>query len=89
MARLTAMRCTGERQLMIGEPISIGGAGLDQPQRLQRLDGRTRKHRTIDIAAHECSGAIGIHDCDRAAVPAFDDGTTQYLNQNRIGHDSP
>jgi hypothetical protein len=74
---------------MIGKPISIGSAGLDQPQRLQRLDGRTRKHRAIDIAAHERSSTISIHDRDRAAMAAFDDGTAQYLYQNRIGHDSP
>ena len=89
MTRLAAVRRAGERQLVIGKPIAIGGAGLDQPQRLQRLDGRARKHWAIDIAAREYSSAIGIHDRNRTAMAAFDDGAAQYLYQNRIGHDSP
>ena len=32
------------------QPVAVGGAALDQRQRLQRLDGRARKDRPLDIA---------------------------------------
>ena len=89
MTRLAAVRRTGERQFVFGESVAIGGAALDQPQRLQCLDRRAWKHRAVDIATRERSSAIGIHDRDRAAMAAFDHGAAQNLNQNRIVHDSP
>ena len=89
MTALAAVRRTGERQLLIGDAIAVGGAGLDHAQRLQRLDRRARKYRAIDVAQCEHGATISIHDRDRAAVAAFHDGAAHNLDQNRIGHDSP
>ena len=86
---LAAMGRTGERQLLIGEPIAIGGARFDQRQRLQGLHGRARKHRAIDIAERQHTRAVRIHDRDRAAMAALHQHAAQYLDQNGIGHASP
>ena len=48
--RLTGVRGAGERDLMLGEPETVGGAALDQGQRLEGLQGGAREDRTVDVA---------------------------------------
>ena len=64
MAGLAAMRRAGERELLLGETEAIGGARLDQHQRLQRLDRRARIDRPLDVAERKHASPIGIDHRD-------------------------
>src|SRR5262249_34877512 len=50
MTGLATVRGAGERELLRGKAVAVDGPGLDQHQRLQRLDRRTRKRRPGDVA---------------------------------------
>ena len=72
MAGLAAMRRAGKRQFLLAQAVAVRGAGFDQRQRLQRLDGRARKDRPLDVAERQHGSPVGIDDRDGAAVAAFD-----------------
>ena len=62
MRRRAGMRGAGERDLGLAELQRVGGAALDQRQRLQRLDGGARKDRLVDFAERERDRAVGVDD---------------------------
>jgi hypothetical protein len=86
MLRLAAMRGAGERQFLIAEAVARGRARFHKLQRLDRLDRRTREHRVLDIAEREREASASITHGNRAAMPAFDQGAAQHLDENGIAH---
>ena len=64
MAGLAAVRRAGERQFLVAEAEAVGRARFDQRQRLQRLDGRARKDRPLDVAERQHRAAVGIDHRD-------------------------
>ncbi len=60
VARLAGMRGTGQRQFRMAEAIAVGGSALDQRQGLQRLDGRARIDRLLDVADREDDAACRV-----------------------------
>lgn len=86
MWRLTGMRGAGQRQLPITEAVGIGSAALDQRQRLDRLDRRTREHRLCRVADLPDGLAVGVEDGNSAAMGALDESAAQDFDQNRICH---
>jgi len=81
-----AMGCLrqGQFTLAIAEP--VGRAAFDQRQRLDRLDGGTRKNRLLDIAECEEGPAVGAKNGNRAAMAAFHAVATHYFDEDGIGH---
>ena len=65
------------------KPVAVGGAALDQRQRLQRLHRRARIDRLLDVAQRQHPAAVGIDHRDGAGVPAFHQRAAQDLDQNR------
>jgi hypothetical protein len=86
MPRLAGMRGAGQRQLFVAEAESVGGAGLDQRQGLQRLDRGARENRRCHIADGQHASAVGIGHGDGAAMPALDQRPAQDFDQNRVIH---
>jgi hypothetical protein len=84
--RLAAVRRTGERQMRVGEREALGCARFDQHQRLQRLHGRARIDQSVDVAQGQHRCAVGIDHRYGAAVAAFDVGTADGFDEDRIGH---
>jgi len=84
MDRLAAMRGAGERDLGIAQTEPLGGAGLHQRQGLQRLYGRAREDRAVDVApgTHHAAGGID-HGCG-AGVTALDHLAAGRLDQDWI-----
>jgi hypothetical protein len=60
VARLAVVRRAGDRQLLVVEAEPVGGAALDQRDRLQHLDRRARKDRPIDVAERDQPLAVGV-----------------------------
>jgi hypothetical protein len=81
------MRGATQRDLRVGKAISVGGAGLDQRQRLQRLYRRSRKHRPLDVAEGQNFAAVGVDDDPRATVKLLDARASRDLNHDGVGHD--
>ncbi len=85
MERLAAVRGRGERDLGVAQPEGVGGAGLDQRQRLQRLDGRAREDRARGIAAGERHAAPHVDHGVGGAMAALDGVAASHLDDDRIG----
>ncbi len=85
VARLAAMRGAGEGQFGVAEAVAIGGAALDEGQRLQRLDGGAWIDRLVDVADGEDDLAVGVADHCRTAMDAFDHVAAQNLDEDGIG----
>src|SRR5205814_299218 len=83
-----AMRRACERELLMAEPIVLGGARFDQRQSLQCLDGRARIDRAHHVAARQHRTAFGIDHGDGTAMRAFDAAAAQDFDEHRIGHGS-
>ncbi len=82
--RLAAVRGAGERELRLAQPEGVGGAGFDQGQRLQHLDGRARVDRVLDIATRPSEPARRIGDGDSAAMAALHQVAARDLDQDRV-----
>ena len=67
-------------------PSAVGGAALDQRQRLQHLDGRAREDRPLDVAERGDDRAVGIDDGDRAAVHRLARVAAHGFDEDRVVH---
>ena len=74
MGRLTVVRRAGKRDLLVGHRMTLGSAGFDQRQNLNRLDRRARIDDRLGLAPalHEPSGRVDHRDIHQ--VPALDRG---------------
>jgi hypothetical protein len=86
VAGLAGMRGTGQRQLLVAKAVAVGGAGLDQRQRLHRLDRRAREHRGFDFAKAHHHRSVAIHHHGHAAMPAFNDLAAGDFNKDGVLH---
>src|SRR4029077_15482456 len=77
-----------ERKLRLREPVTIGGARLDEAQGLQALDRGARKNALSGLPERQHARPIRIHHHRRAAVLALDRAAARHLDQNRISHRS-
>ena len=87
MQGLAAVRRAGQRDFGRREAEAVRGATLEQRQGLERLHGRAREHRPVDIAERKHDGSVGIEHGDRAFMDGFDDAATCHFGQNRIAHE--
>src|SRR5690606_41638093 len=89
MLRFAGMRCTPKRNLAIAEAKGIGRSAFHKRERLNRLHGRARKNRPLDITdgKHQLAGCVT--DGNGAAMPAFDSAAARNLYQDRIAHSRP
>ena len=83
--RLAAVRGAGQRQLRLADGEALGGAALQQDQRLQGLDRRAREDRPIGLARGMAQRAGGIADRVADAVPALDMLATVDEDSDRNG----
>ena len=83
MVGLAAMRGAGQRQLGLAHPEAVGGAALDQGQRLERLDGRAWIDRLVDVAQGQEDSAVGVGDAQADAMPALHPLAPPHLDRNR------
>ena len=83
MARLAAVRSAGERDMFVAEPETLDGAAFHEGHGLDRLVGRARQDRGIDVAPGLDDGAVGLHHRGNALVPALDDGPSRDLDHHR------
>jgi hypothetical protein len=86
MGRLATVRGAGQRKLLVAKSVTIGGAGFDERQGLQRLDGRTRQDRRRDIADGKHRRSVGIGNRDGAAMAALHHRPAKNFDKNRIAH---
>jgi hypothetical protein len=86
MTLLAAMRGTGEREFFRAEAKAVGGAGFDQHQRLQGLDGGAWKDRAIDVAEREQTPTVRIDYSYRTAMAALNEPSADDFNQGWITH---
>ena len=68
---LAVVRRAGERHVLGRDPEGVGGPGLDQRQRLDRLHRRAREDEAVVRPARD-DGTPGVGDDDPHAVPALD-----------------
>ena len=85
MHRLTAVGRTGQGDLVVAYGKRTGRAGFDQRQRLQRLECRTCKYRSLNIAPGGNQSTAMVDDGGRASMHAFDKRAATDFNQHRIG----
>ena len=83
--RLAVVRCAGDRELLVVEAQAVGGAALDQRDRLQQLDGRARKDRAIDVAERDQPLAVGVEHGDGAAMRRLARVAAHRLDEDRVG----
>ena len=84
MSLLAAMRGASDGELLVAEAKGVGGAALNQRQRLHGLDGGARIDRALDVADAKQHAPIVIGDGDGAAVAALHQASAHHLDQNRI-----
>ena len=80
------MGAAGERDLWRAETEAVGGAALQERQRLQRLDGGAREDRPGDVADGRHHLAVGAHHGDGAGVHALHQGAARELDQDGVAH---
>ena len=85
MGALAIVGSAGERDLGPAHRESIGGTGLDERQRLQRLDGRARIDRPRDVAPSRHDPPVGTHDRGGTAMAALDHVAAGELDEDRVG----
>lgn len=86
MRGFTAVRGAGERKFLVAQSVTIGRAPLQERQRLQRLDRRTRKYRRRYVADRKHRGSIGIGDGDGGAMGALQERPAYDFDKNRVSH---
>ncbi len=86
MRPLTTVRGTGERKLLVAQPVALGSARFHERQSLQGLDRRTREYRRRHVADAEDERAAGIGDGDRAPMAAFRQAAANDFDENRVAH---
>src|SRR5690606_14903711 len=86
MAFGTAMGCASQRNFRITEAETIGCAGFDCGQALDRLDRRAWIDRPVDRTDSEHEPSVWPRDSKRAAMAAFNAVATQHLDEDRVRH---
>ena len=75
----------GERDLVSTHGERVGGPGLQERKRLQRLDGRARIDCAIDVAPGGHHAPPGIHDGGGTPMGAFDHVASGELDEDGVG----
>ena len=86
MGLRAGMRGAGERDLRRAEAEAVGGARLDERDRLQRLDRRAGKDGRGHIADGRHDLAVRPHHGDGAGVHALDQRPARQLDEDGISH---
>src|SRR5688572_27223973 len=81
----TAVRSRAQGQLSCAEAETLEPAGLDERQRLQRLDRRAREEGLPRIAQKVRQPRVRIHHGDRCCVHGFD--AVSPVDSSRRGKD--
>src|SRR6185437_14306076 len=80
MVLTSRMRRAAERNLLVAEPKAVRGAARDKRQSLERLDGRARINRPIDVAEGHHHPALRIDDRAGSAMGGFDKAAARSLD---------
>ena len=83
MLFFSGVACTGQRDLALAEIEGIGGPGLDQSKRLERLDGRTGIDRSLQIPRPGNDRPRTIDDGVADTMTAFRHRPPGHLDDNR------
>src|SRR5260221_1182561 len=84
LPRLARVRRADERQVLRRELESLGGAVLDQRQRLERLRRGAPERDRLGIAGCGDERTVGVHDRDVHAVARLDDGASPQLDDHAL-----
>src|SRR5215831_5244290 len=87
MHDIAAMRGASDGELIVSKPEGVCGAALDERDRLDRLDGRARINRTLDIAEREQEMSVRVGDSDCPSVAALDDRPARHTRPARARTD--
>jgi hypothetical protein len=86
MLGLSGMGGAGQGDFFVRQAIPVGNSALDQGQSLERLDGRTGKDMSFDVAQGQNRGAVGVDDGNAAPVARFDPCTAHDIDKKWIIH---
>jgi hypothetical protein len=85
--RLARMGGAGERDLLVGQAVSLRDAALDQGQGLDGLHGGARKDVALHVPEGQDRAAVGIDDGHAAAMAGFDQIAARDVDEERIIHE--